>query len=91
MVYPANGSSEFDGNSSNASYVTLQDFVAWGLVAPLVTLGVIATTGLVMLYNRVFGRVLGDKHENKIPDGPWGFPIVGQSESLPSLFNVTDD
>lgn len=73
-----------DGNSFNVSSASPRiSFYESGLLGPLITLGVILVTGLVMLYNRLFGRVLVDKQGNNIPDGPRGLPIVGESKPMP--------
>lgn len=80
MASPANGFSVLGQNSPNVSCTNPQtSSVASDFIAPIVTLGFIAATSLVMLFNRIFDRVLVDKQGNKIPDGPWGLPIVGQS------------
>ena len=93
MAYPVDNSFVLDGKSINTSYTTtLDSFVASGLLAPFLTLGIITATGLVMLFNRLCERGLIDKQGNKIPNGPSGFHIAGQSESLLSpSFNMIDN
>jgi len=93
MAYSANGFSVLDKSGFNVFHTTPQkSFAASDLIAPIVTLGVIAATGLTLLFKQLFSRVLVDKQGNKIPNGSWALPIVGQSESLPPvLLNGTDN
>ena len=67
MTYRVNASSVFDGISSNVSHATLLDSVVGsGRVGPILTLGVIFVTGLVLFINQLRGQPFIDKHGNKI-------------------------